>query len=287
MEGTVPAPATDSMFPMSTLTSLLSENRIALDVDADDWRSAVTRAGELLETTGSIDHAYTRAMVDSVVDNGPYIVVAPGFAFAHARPSEAVHETAMSWVRLARPVEFGHDKNDPVDLVVALAATDATTHTRAMAQLAKVIGRRATRRELDTAQSPAEILAILDGRDGGTAGSAGTAAGVSPSAPEGDRYPGGNSRNHILTVCGNGLGTSLFLKNTTEDVLKRWGWDALVSVEATDTISAKGKAKDADFILTSGEIAKTLGDPGVPVKVVENFTSARDVDAALRALYAL
>jgi PTS system ascorbate-specific IIA component len=280
---------------MSTLTSLLSENRIALDADADDWRSAVTRAGTLLEDTGSVDHAYTRAMVDSVVDNGPYIVVSPGFAFAHARPSEAVHETAMSWVRLARPVEFGHDRNDPVDLVVALAATDATTHTRAMAQLAKVIGKRATRHALDTAQSPAEVLAILDGRDGGSTDStdstdttgAGTAAEVSSSTADGGRYPGGNSRDHILTVCGNGLGTSLFLKNTTEDVLKRWGWDALVSVEATDTISAKGKAKDADFILTSGEIAKTLGDPGVPVRVVENFTSARDVDAVLRTLYAL
>lgn len=278
------------MFPMSTLTSLLAENRVALDVDAADWRSAVTYAGGLLEDTGSVDPAYTRAMVDSVVDNGPYIVVAPGFAFAHARPSEAVHETALSWVRLAAPVAFGHAKNDPVTLVVALAATDATTHTSAMAQLAKVVGRPATRKALDAAATPAEVLAVLDGAGGpdrtSTATSAATSAAPSSVTDDG-RYPGGDSRNHILTVCGNGLGTSLFLKNTTEEVLKRWGWDALVSVEATDTISAKGKAKDADFILTSGEIAKTLGDPGIPVRVVENFTSAPDVDAALRALYAL
>lgn len=273
---------TDSMCPMSTLTSLLSENRIALDVDAVDWKAAVSCSGKLLEDTDSIDHAYTQAMIDSVVDNGPYIVVAPGFAFAHARPSDAVHETALSWVRLAEPVAFGHEKNDPVTLVVALAATDATTHTSAMAQLARVVGRTATRTKLAAAQSPAEILAILDGRDGQD-----EKPETSSSVAEGGRYPGGNSRNHILTVCGNGLGTSLFLKNTTEDVLKRWGWDALISVEATDTISAKGKAKDADLILTSGEIAKTLGDPGIPVRVVENFTSARDVDAALRALYAL
>jgi PTS system ascorbate-specific IIA component len=272
----------DSMCLMSTLTSLLSEDRIALDVDATDWKAAVSCSGTLLEDTGSVDHAYTQAMIDSVVDNGPYIVVAPGFAFAHARPSDAVHETALSWVRLAEPVAFGHEKNDPVALVVALAATDATTHTSAMAQLARVVGRTATRTKLDAAQSPAEILAILDGRDGQD-----EKPETSSSVAEGGRYPGGDSRNHILTVCGNGLGTSLFLKNTTEDVLKRWGWDALISVEATDTISAKGKAKDADLILTSGEIAKTLGDPGIPVRVVENFTSARDVDAALRALYAL
>lgn len=86
-------------------------------------------------------------------------------------------------------------------------------------------------------------------------------------------------------MCGNGLGTSLFLKNTLEQVLDRWGWGKLISVEATDTVSARGKAKDADLILTSGEIARALGDVGVPLVVIENFTSQREIDAALRASY--
>src|SRR5690625_5337665 len=76
----------------------------------------------------------------------------------------------------------------------------------------------------------------------------------------------------IFTVCGNGLGTSLFLKNTAEQVLDRWGWSPYLSVEATDTISAKGRAKDADVILTSGAIAQTLGDVGVPVEVDRKST---------------
>ncbi len=91
--------------------------------------------------------------------------------------------------------------------------------------------------------------------------------------------------NLILTVCGNGLGTSLFLKNTLEQVLGTWGWASFINVEATDTISAKGRAKEADLIMTSGEIAKTLGDVGVPVKVIDNFTSTREIDAALRDSY--
>lgn len=272
---------------MSTLTSLLTEDRITLDATAADWRAAVALSGDLLEDSGAIDAAYTQAMIDTVIDNGPYIVVAPGFAFAHARPSEAVHDTALSWVRLADPVEFGHEKNDPVSLVVALAATDATTHTSAMAELAKVVGKPATRKALDAASSPAEVMAILDGDTASDEKPDAATNTASYSIAEGETYPGGDTRNHILTVCGNGLGTSLFLKNTTEDVLKRWGWDSLISVEATDTISAKGKSNDADLILTSGEIAKTLGDPGIPVWVVENFTSTTEIDAALRELYAL
>ncbi len=253
---------------MAELVDLLSEERIALDVHADTWQAAIKAAGRLLDEAGIADAAYTDSMIANVETNGPYIVVAPGFAFAHARSSPAVHRTGMSWVRLAEPVEFGHKTNDPVTLVVALAAVDAGAHTAAMAQLAKVLGDSARRAALDSAKTPAEVMELLGGPRPTT----------SAAAPA-------KTNNLILTVCGNGLGTSLFLKNTLEQVLQTWGWAPFITVEATDTISAKGKAKSADLILTSGEIARTLGDVGVPVKVIDNFTSTAEVDSALRDSY--
>lgn len=267
---------------MTGLSDLLSRESIALDQEADDWQDAIRVAGRLLESAGVSAPAYTQAMVDSVHENGPYIVLAPGFAFPHARPSEAVHRTGMSWVRLASPVEFGSRANDPVTLVVALAATDSSTHQQAMASLATVLTDTSMRASLDAAASAAEVHAILRGDA--------SADSAPPSEPERTRAGAaaggeGRTRDHILTVCGNGLGTSLFLKNTLEQVLDRWGWGGLISVEATDTVSARGKAKDADLILTSGEIAHALGDVGVPLVVIENFTSQREIDAALRASY--
>lgn len=254
---------------MPGLTALLTADCIALDVPAATWEEAVQAAGGLLERAGIAGPAYTGSMIDNVETNGPYIVVAPGFAFAHARPSPAVHRTGMSWVRLAQPVAFGHKTNDPVTLVVALAATDDGAHATAMAELARVVGNPATRSALDAALRPADVLAVLGGA----------------GAPERPAASTARTTNLILTVCGNGLGTSLFLKNTLEQVLGTWGWAPFITVEATDTISAKGRAKDADLIMTSGEIAKTLGDVGVPVKVIENFTSTREIDAALRSSY--
>ncbi|GAA1482129.1 PTS sugar transporter subunit IIA [Gordonia sinesedis] len=308
---------------MVDITELLRPEAIELDVTVPDWRGAIRTAGSLLERTGIADAAYTDAMIESVEEKGPYIVIAPGFAFAHARPSEAVHTTGMSWVRLAEPVEFGHATNDPVSLVVALAAVDASAHTSAMAQLAKSVGSPQRRAELDAARTPEQILAILRGDGASSTGATGAtgATGGSPvstganaastegatlsataatPAATGAAAAGGESggdagaydysgdrasKGHILTVCGNGLGTSLFLKNTLEQVLDKWGWTPYMSVEATDTISAKGKAKEADLILTSGEIARTLGDVGIPVKVIENFTSTAEVDAAMRSTY--
>lgn len=268
---------------MTALSDLLTHETIALDQEAEDWQDAIRLAGGLLESAGVSAPAYTQAMVDSVHQNGPYIVLAPGFAFPHARPSEAVHRTGMSWVRLSSPVEFGSRANDPVTLVVALAATDTSTHQQAMASLATVLTDTSLREALDDASSAEEVHALLRGDD--AAGDAPSSGAVEPARPADAGAGGGRTRDHILTVCGNGLGTSLFLKNTLEQVLDRWGWGGLLTVEATDTVSARGKAKDADLILTSGEIARALGDVGVPVVVIENFTSQREIDAALRASY--
>lgn len=249
---------------------------VRLDARAADWREAIAVAGGLMVDAGFTTAEYTAEMIAGVEENGPYIVVAPGVAFAHARPSPAVRATGMSWVRLAEPVVFGHETNDPVTLVVALAATDSGAHTAAMASLARLLGDPATADALAAAPTPEALRAVLSGEDERPAPA--RPATKSPRAA-------GDSPHKILTVCGNGVGTSLFLKNTLEQVLDRWGWSAYVTVEATDTISAKGKASEAVALLTSREIARTLGDVGRPVKVVQDFTSTAEIDAVLRDTY--
>ncbi|WP_399122257.1 hypothetical protein [Streptomyces sp. N2A] len=67
------------------------------------------------------------------------MVLAPGFAFAPARPSPAVIRTGLSWVRPSRPSAFGHETNDPVTLAVGLAAQDADAHTAAPAALVQLL----------------------------------------------------------------------------------------------------------------------------------------------------
>ena len=313
---------------MSSLSDLLDPAAIRLDAPAQDWREAIRLAGELLVSTDATDSAYTEAMIRTVEEHGPYIVLTPGFALAHSRPDDSVHRTALSFVRLAAPVPFGHAANDPVTLVMALAAADSSAHQGALAALAGVLADPAGRSALEAAATSDEVRAALGAEADGAAavaatGSAATAppagsttasssAASSPSAPADASSaapaaassaapaadptavptPGAApatipSKNLLLTVCGNGLGTSLFLKNTAEQVLDTWGWSSHLDIQATDTISAKGRAKEADAILTSGAIAETLGDVGIRVEVIENFTSQTEIDAALRRIYAL
>lgn len=273
---------------MNTLIDLIPPGATLVGVTAERWNDAIESAAQPLLSLGAIEPAYVDAMLGVVETHGPYIVIAPGFALAHAQASEHVHTTSMSWCNLASPVKFGH-KNDPVDIVVALAAADTGSHQSALKHLANVLQDPEAMERIRSATSGEELRRILEAiSKAGVKRSedcrtsvAGVSNGESIEAPA--DLPA--SKGKILTVCGNGLGTSLFLKNTLEQVLSTWGWSSFFTVEATDTISAKGKAPEADCILTSGEIARTLGDLGVPMYIIENFTSEAEIDAALREIY--
>lgn len=134
---------------------------ITTRVAASDWREAIRRAGDGLVAGGVTTDHYTDQMIAAVEEHGPYIVIAPGVALAHARPSEAVLKGGLSWVGLASPVAFGHAANDPVSLVIGLAALDHTAHIEVLKAVAGVLSNRRARARLDAATSEDEVRSIL------------------------------------------------------------------------------------------------------------------------------
>lgn len=122
------------------LSSAFAENSIRVGAVALDREHAIEMAGELLVASGRSTPEYTESMLQAVVENGPYIVIAPGIALAHGRPTDAVIEIGLSLVTLAEPVVFGNQANDPVRLVIGLCATDHSSHIDIMAELATFLG---------------------------------------------------------------------------------------------------------------------------------------------------
>jgi PTS system ascorbate-specific IIA component len=143
------------------LSRLLDPSAINLGANAADWRAAVRLAGDALVASGATAPAYTDAMVATVEELGPYIVLAPGIALAHARPSAAVHRAGMSLVTLAAPVPFGNPRNDPVTLVIGLAAPDEEGHVAALATLAEFLADAGRQAALLRSTSPGEALRLI------------------------------------------------------------------------------------------------------------------------------
>ncbi len=143
------------------LAVLLHAGVIALDAVASDWREAIRRSGELLSAAGVAEAAYTEAMIRVVEEIGPYMVIAPGIALAHARPKDGVRIPGFALVRLSRPVEFGSAANDPVDLVIALAAVDDEGHVAALRELALLLGDDAAVRAIREAPDVQAVLGVV------------------------------------------------------------------------------------------------------------------------------
>ncbi|MCY7289082.1 MAG: PTS sugar transporter subunit IIA, partial [Cryobacterium sp.] len=139
------------------LADELLEASIITQATVPDWRAAIALAGEALVAGGATTSAYTDEMVAAVDKLGPYIVIAPGLAIAHSRPSAAVLRAGLSWVSLKVPVEFGNSANDPVSLVIGLAAPDHDGHIGIMSALAKVLIDADVLAELKAADSPARV----------------------------------------------------------------------------------------------------------------------------------
>lgn len=97
----------------------------ALQVQVSDWKEAVRTGVDLLVQSQVAEPRYYESILSMVQEYGPYFVIVPGVAMPHARPEMGALATGFSLVTLASPVAFGHQDNDPVDVVLCICAKDA------------------------------------------------------------------------------------------------------------------------------------------------------------------
>lgn len=121
------------------MKEIISRNNIAVKVKVNHWQEAIEEAGKLLLDNGSIDKEYIKNMVNSVKELGPYIVIAPHIAIAHARPDETVIKPDLSIITLDKAVEFGNKDNDPVNIVLAFSAKENTGHLKQLTEIATLL----------------------------------------------------------------------------------------------------------------------------------------------------
>lgn len=121
------------------LQDILKQSNILLNQECGDWKEAITRVAEILVSDSVIEESYITAMIRSVEEFGPYIVVGKHLALAHARPEDGVNKLGISVMTLKNPVYFGNPDNDPVRIVFCLAAVDSYSHLNVMRNLIDLI----------------------------------------------------------------------------------------------------------------------------------------------------
>jgi ascorbate PTS system EIIA or EIIAB component len=139
----------------------LPVSAIVIGAHAADWRAAVTLAGDALAASGAAKPEYSREMIRMIEEHGPYVVIAPGLALAHARPGPEVLADGLSVVTLAEPVSFGHPYNDPVSVILGLAILTADRHLAVVAAVANIFNDSTAIADLATAVTASDVQQIM------------------------------------------------------------------------------------------------------------------------------
>jgi len=142
-------------------TSLFSADTIAIREQVPSFVAAITESAGLLVSAGLATNNYVQEVVANFKKLGPYFVVAPGIAIAHAAPGVGVLQPGMSLLKLNQTVVSGSKTNDPVSLVFTLCTPDAEQHIEALGDFAQLMSDEATVNSLLNASAKSVICEIL------------------------------------------------------------------------------------------------------------------------------
>ena len=144
------------------LIETVNVDDIQIGVSASGWEDAVRKSAQTLLDRKSIEPSYINAMIETVKENGPYMVISKHIALAHARPECGVNEMALSFATLTPPIDFGAGDFDPIKLVVTLAATDNESHLEMIAELAGILIDENKLNAMFEAASKEELYKLLE-----------------------------------------------------------------------------------------------------------------------------
>lgn len=145
------------------LQDLLTDDKIQIHITANNWCEAIEKTSQPLIKNKSINDDYVVAMEESVKKFGPYIVIGPGIALAHARPEDGVAKLDVSVASLAEPIKFGNKANDPVKIIFVLSAIDSYSHLNVLKAIVDLINKPNKIEELFNKEDKASFKKTLFG----------------------------------------------------------------------------------------------------------------------------
>lgn len=142
-----------------TLVQALAGGHIQINAEAQDWKQAIARSAQNLLEEGYIESRYVEAMIKNVTENGPYIVIAPGFAVPHAAVEEGCLKMGMNLIRLKEPVCF--EDAGCVDFLCCFSAVDKKRHMKAFFHLVNMVRKTEFLTVLRKCETEEEMMAAI------------------------------------------------------------------------------------------------------------------------------
>ncbi|MDD3404122.1 MAG: PTS sugar transporter subunit IIA, partial [Hespellia sp.] len=128
--------------------------------EMSDWKEAIRLVAQPLLENGCIEERYIDAMIRNVIENGPYMIIMPGFAMPHARPECGALKNGMSVLKLEKPVKFPGDED--VQVLVSFSGVDPEEHLNMISRLAETLMEDEMIEKLFAATTESELREVIE-----------------------------------------------------------------------------------------------------------------------------
>jgi mannitol/fructose-specific phosphotransferase system IIA component (Ntr-type) len=149
------------------LAQLLSVDQILLDMEAGEHWPSIVELVEQLVKTGRLCESQRDEILTSLKAREEQVStgIGSGVAIPHTF-SDVLEEVVAIFGRSQRGIDFSALDNAPVHLIVLFIVPrkDYHLHLRTLAAIAKMFTNSEIRRQLGSASSREEVLAILDSK---------------------------------------------------------------------------------------------------------------------------
>ncbi|MBS3995090.1 MAG: PTS sugar transporter subunit IIA [Alkaliphilus sp.] len=140
----------------------LTRDFIQLEKEITNWEEAIIKSSAPLLKGGLIEQSYIDAMIGSVKEYGPYIVIAPNIALPHARPETGSKLVGFSILKLEKPVAFSPEEEHKVLLLIALSCVEASTHIEMLQAIVTILSDEEKKNAIFNAVTADEILEVFN-----------------------------------------------------------------------------------------------------------------------------
>lgn len=139
----------------------LTKEFIQFENEVESWEEAIKKSSEPLLDKGYIEQSYVEAMIKSVKQYGPYIVISPKIALPHARPQAGSKKIGFSIMKLEKPVAFSEKEDHNVQLLIVLSCDDSSTHIEMLQAIVTILSDEEKNKLLFEAKTVEEMLKIF------------------------------------------------------------------------------------------------------------------------------
>lgn len=142
------------------ISDMLKPENIHITERVSNWKEAIHLSLEPLIKGGFVTDNYEKAILESTAEYGPYYVLAEDFALIHGRPTDGVIKKQLAITLLREPIQFSEDSFQ-VRVLIALAASDSSSHIDTMKVLSNIFMDESKVSEMVHAKKPQQIYDML------------------------------------------------------------------------------------------------------------------------------